>query len=278
MRSGKLTKTPEGTMAKPRILITNDDGIEAPGIKHLWKALVDEFDVSIIAPSSEKSGTGLAITIRDPLHIAECDWGNKTRAWKVTGTPADCVRLGLSVILENRPDLIVSGINRGSNAGRNVLYSGTVGGAIEGVLRNVPSIAFSCDDFHDPDFETASKYVTPIVNYVLQHTLPKGTLLNVSFPVSKDIRGVKFATQGRGFWIEDPDERLHPEGRTYYWLGGKWHHQDELPESDVAVLKNGYIAAVPIHVHDLTDKSAVEAHQERFERMLHSSYLDLRKN
>lgn len=250
---------------KPRILITNDDGIEAPGIKHLWNALVDACDVSIVAPSSEKSGAGLGITLRDPLHVQKVAWDKKTPAWKVTGTPADCVRMGLSVILEHKPDLIVSGINRGSNSGRNVLYSGTVGGAIEGVLRNVPGIAFSCEDFDNPDYALAEKYVLSLVNYMLAHPLPRGTLMNVNFPTSSEIKGLKMASQGRGFWVESPDQRMHPEGRPYYWLGGKWHHQDEHEDSDVALLKQGYITAVPIHVDQLTDHGTLQARKESFE-------------
>lgn len=263
---------------KPHILITNDDGIDAPGIKHLWAALVDHFKVSIVAPSSEKSGTGLGITMRDPLHMQEVNWGDKTRAWKVSGTPADCVRIGMSLLLDSRPDLIVSGINRGSNSGRNVLYSGTVGGAIEGVLRNVPSIAFSCEEYYKPDFPLAQKYVMPIVNYVLDHSLPPGTLLNVNFPTSSEIRGVRLASQGRGFWIENPEQRMHPEGTPYCWLGGKWHHQDEEDHSDVALLKQGFVAAVPIHVHELTDRMALDSHRERFEEKMHTSHTSLTKD
>jgi 5'-nucleotidase len=256
---------------KLHVLITNDDGIDAPGIKHLWAALVDHFEVSIVAPSAEKSGTGVGITVRDPLHIQEADWGSKTRAWKISGTPADCVRIAMSLLLDKRPDLIVSGINRGSNSGRNVLYSGTVGGAIEGAMRDIPSIAFSCEDYDNPDFPAAQKYVLPIVNYVIDHAMPLGTLLNVNFPTSK-IRGIRLATQGKGFWIENPERRLHPEGTPYCWLGGKWHHRDEEDHSDVALLKQGFIAAVPIHVHELTDHLALEAHRERFETKLHSTF------
>ncbi|MFI5334787.1 MAG: 5'/3'-nucleotidase SurE, partial [Chlamydiales bacterium] len=213
---------------KPHVLITNDDGIDAIGIKYLWQALVKDFTISIVAPTTEKSGSGLAITLRDPLHIQEVPWEKGTHAWRVSGTPADCIRMGMRVLLDSPPDLIVSGINRGSNAGRNVLYSGTVGGVIEGVLRNVPGIAFSCDNYDHPDYATAEKHVLPIVRYMLDHPLPRGTLLNVNVPTSPKILGVKLASQGRSYWIENPDERVHPEGRPYYWLGGKWEdHQEE---------------------------------------------------
>lgn len=260
---------------KTRILITNDDGIDAPGIRHLWNALVGHYEVFIIAPSSEKSGAGLSITLRDPLHIQEEEWDLKTLAWKITGTPADCVRLGLSVLLKDPPDLIVSGINRGSNSGRNVLYSGTVGAAIEGALRNVPSIAFSCEDFDKPDYVTAQKYTRSIVDYVLDHPLPLGTLLNVTFPTVPTIRGIKLASQGRGYWKENPDQRLHPEGRTYYWLGGKWYHQEEEEISDVFLLKQGYITAVPIHIHELTDRTVLKTHAPSFEIRMQNALIQV---
>lgn len=253
---------------KPHVLITNDDGIDAIGIKHLWQALAKDFNISIVAPSSEKSGSGLGITLRDPIHIQQVPWEQNTAAWKVSGTPADCVRMGLRVLLNTPPDLIVSGINRGSNAGRNVLYSGTVGGAIEGALRNIPGIAFSCHDYDKPDYATAEKYVLPIVRYLLAHPLPGGTLLNVNVPTCPKLLGVKLARQGRGYWIENPEGRLHPEGRPYYWLGGKWQHHSEEEHSDVALLDQGYITCVPLHVHELTDRNVLDSHRDRFEKFL----------
>ena len=209
---------------KPQILITNDDGISAPGIKHLFLALKDFAHISIVAPALEQSGVGAAITLRDPLHIIPVDWEGNVPAWKVTGTPADCVRLGMSV-LKAKPDLIVSGINRGSNSGRNVLYSGTVGGVIEGVLRGVPGIAFSCSDFAAPNYKMAEEHVLSIVKHLLEHPMPKGTLLNVNFPETEVIRGVKMARQGMGYWMENLEERIHPEGNTYYWMVGAWRER-----------------------------------------------------
>ncbi len=249
---------------KPKILITNDDGIAAPGLKHLWEALADAAELYIVAPATEKSGVGLAITIRDPILIQPVEWEKDTPAWRVTGTPADCVRMGMSVILKDKPDLIVSGINRGSNSGRNVLYSGTVGGVIEGALRNVPGIAFSCVDFMNPNYQQTQEHILPLVHYVLQHPLPQGTILNVNFPDAQKILGVKLARQGRGFWIESPDARQHPEGHDYYWLGGKWHEHDEHEESDVHLLKQGYAAAVPIHISELTDLNHFHGRKDHF--------------
>ncbi len=150
---------------KPTLLVTNDDGIMAPGLKYLWEAISSIADVYIVAPSIEQSGVGLAITIRNPIQILPTPWENGARAWTVTGTPADCVRLGMSVLMESPPDLIVSGINRGANSGRNVLYSGTVGGVIEGVLRNIPGIAFSCVDFDNPDYKELSPSLATCETY-----------------------------------------------------------------------------------------------------------------
>ncbi len=251
---------------KPKILVTNDDGIMAPGLRHLWEALVDIAELHIVAPATEQSAVGLGLTIRHPIQIEAVDLKEPASAWKVTGTPADCIRLGLSVILGFKPDLIVSGINRGSNAGRNVLYSGTIGGVIEGTLRNVPGIAFSCSDFVNPDYKKAAPLIAPLVQHLLEHPLPKGTLLNVNFPETEEILGIKMARQGKGLWVEDPDKRTHPEGHHYYWLGGKWQDHDEHEESDVHLLKQGYAAAVPIHINELTDLAHFHERKERFNK------------
>lgn len=251
---------------KPKILITNDDGIMAPGLRHLWESLVEIADLHIIAPAEEKSGVGLGITIREPLQIFPVAW-DKTPAWKVTGTPADCVRLGVSVIMDAPPDLIVSGINRGANSGRTVLYSGTIGGVIEGSLRGIPGIAFSCVDFMDPDYKQTMPFIAPLVKHVLEHSLPQGTILNVNFPECERIQGMKLARQGRGFWIESPDKRTHPEGHCYYWLGGKWHALEEKEDSDVYLLEQGYATAVPVHISELTDLEHFHASKVRFDQL-----------
>jgi 5'-nucleotidase len=251
---------------KPRILITNDDGIHAKGLWHLWSALAGFADLYIVAPSLDQSGTGVGITIRTPLQMEAVSWEKQTPAWKVQGTPADCVKMALSVILDKPPDLIVSGINRGSNSGRTVLYSGTVGGVIEGVLRQIPGIAFSCDCFENPPFHLAEKHIAPVVKHSLEHPLNVGTFLNVNFPKS-DVKGFRMARQGRGYWINNPHERRHPEGSLYYWLGGKWHAQDEQEDSDVTLLEKNYMTAVPIHIAELTDKHTLEHRRERFEKL-----------
>ena len=255
---------------KPRILLTNDDGIFAPGLRSLWQALIDYADLSIVAPMDDTSGSGTSITLTVPLRIDQVPWERETKAWKVTGKPADCVKLALGSLLTEKPDLIVSGINRGSNSGRTVFYSGTVGGVIEGALRKIPGIAFSCEEFQRPDYSAVEKHVLSLVQHVMDHPIPQGTVFNVNFPdLSKPLQGFKFARQGQGFWMNTPDERIHPsEGTPYFWLGGEWEHHDEHPESDVYLLKKGYITVVPLRIEELTHHELINSHQALFEEKL----------
>jgi 5'-nucleotidase len=249
------------TKNRPLLLLTNDDGIHAPGIKHLWEALKDIADLTIVAPSANASGSGVSITWTRPLHARHVDdFGSDTKAWALNGTPADCVKMALSALLPRRPDLILSGINEGSNSGRTVLYSGTVGGIIEGSMSGIPGIAFSFSDLTPPPLSATKKYITSLVTHFLQNGMPAETFLNVNFPfLSADrILGIRFAKQGRGYMKESPDLRLHPEGFPYYWLGGKWFNCEEDPESDVALLEQGYITAVPLRVTELTDHAFLE--------------------
>ena len=255
---------------RPHILITNDDGINAPGIRHLWQALAPIADLTIVAPHVEQSGVGLSITIRSPLRIEKAEWAKGTEAWSINGTPADCVKLALNVILEDKPDLIVSGINRGTNAGRNILYSGTVAGIIEGVMHEIPGVAFSCWDLFNPGFSEAAKYVPAIVNHVIEHPLPRGSLLNVNFPSysGEFIKGFKMTRQGQEYWAENPDKRHHPtEGSAYYWLGSRLAEFEEEEDSDIAWLKQGYLTAVPIHINELTDHAHLRCSKAHFEKL-----------
>jgi 5'-nucleotidase len=254
---------------RPFLLLTNDDGIHAPGIKLLFEALCEYADVAIVAPSAEKSGAGLSITWTQPLKIQAMNWSGKTKAWSLNGTPADCVKMACSVLLHKKPDMIVSGINRGSNAGRTVLYSGTIGGVIEGIFRNIPGIAFSFTDFSPPPLHSIKRFIFPLVQKVLEHPLPQGTFLNVTFPEQSEtnIKGFRIAKQGKGYWMENPEERMHPEGLPYYWLGGKWFDLEEDPESDVSLLKEGFITAAPIHIDRLTDEHAFQARKEDLEKL-----------
>jgi 5'-nucleotidase len=255
---------------RPFLLMTNDDGINAPGLKHLWQAVHEQADVVVIAPHAEKSGCGLSITWTKPLHIHPAHWELEAKAWSLNGTPADCIKMGLAVLLEKKPDMIISGVNRGSNAGRTVLYSGTIGGVIEGALKGIPGIAFSFSDSEAPPLSVTKQIIFPIIQYFLANPLEKGTILNVNFPFNakESIKGIRMARQGKSYWQEDPDRRIHPEGAPYYWLGGSWGSVDEDPESDVALLEQGYVTIAPIHVAQLTCERTFEKHKDFSELLL----------
>lgn len=255
---------------RPRILVTNDDSIYAPGLRQLCDTLKEFADITVVAPAMEQSGVGLGITVRTPLEIHEHPLDSVFRAWAVTGTPADCVKMATSVILDWHPDLIVSGINRGSNAGRNLLYSGTVGGVIEGVLRGIPGVAFSVCGYENPDFKRTDKYIKKVVRYLLETPLSGGTLLNVNFPYDhhEEIKGLRLARQGKGYWMENPDKRLHPsEKQSYYWLGSRHMSFDEHEDSDIHLLNEGYAAAVPVHVSELTDHKDLSERKALFDSL-----------
>lgn len=261
-------------MDRPLFLITNDDGIHAAGIKHLWDAVHEFADVAIVAPLSEKSGSGVAITNFKPLRISQVFWEKNTPAWSVSGTPADCVKMALSVLLKRQPNLILSGINSCTNSGRTLFYSGTVGGAIEGALRGIPGLAFSFNDNYSeesvfPPVGSVKSHIVSLVRHFLEDPLPSGTLVNINFPsnCTKEIKGFKMAKQGRGYWVEKPDLRTQPEGIPYYWLGNRWSDHEEEPDSDVALLKEGYITAVPLHVADLTHHDLLQSRRSAFENL-----------
>ncbi len=257
---------------RPFILVTNDDGVFAPGLKHLWKALQNMADVVVVAPASEQSGVSLSITLRHPLHIEKVEWPSyDAKVWSVNGTPADCVKLALNVILPSPPQLIVSGINRGTNAGRNVLYSGTVAAIIEGVLHDIPGIAFSIGDYVDPPYAIAEIHIPRLIHYTLAHPLPPETFMNVNFPKNLEggIRGIRFTRQGKEYWAENPEQRNHPgEGSPYYWLGSKLAQFEEEEESDINYLRQGYATAVPIHIGDLTHHEHLQQYREHFEKFV----------
>lgn len=261
-------------MTKPFILITNDDGIYAAGIKHLWHALRDFADLVIVAPNSERSGSSAAITFSVPLHLRSFDWEDGTPAWSANGTPADCVKMALNVLLEKKPDLVVSGVNAGSNAGRTIFYSGTVGAVIEATIKNVPGIAFSFCDFESPPLGSMDAPISAIVRHFLRHPLPHLSFLNVTFPsrCEEGAKGIRMARQGEGYWTENFDKRIHPEGVPYYWLGGRWDSRQEHPESDIALAEQGYIAIAPIRIADLTDQQLVQQHRDSVENIYSNNF------
>lgn len=256
---------------RPKILLCNDDGISAIGLQYLWKALskADFADLSIVAPAAERSGAGVSLTWGKPVLIKKFDWPENTLAWSVDGTPADCIKMATRVILrETPPDLIVSGINAGSNAGRNVLHSGTIGAVIEGILCNIPGIAFSCENGQTPNYHVAEKYIAMIVDYILKNPLESGCFLNVNFPQCEDniVKGFQLTRQGRGRWCEDPSLHLETEQGISYWLGGKPEECEEEEDCDISFLRKGYMTAVPIHAHELTCFKELRNRKENFEQ------------
>ncbi len=235
-------------MSKPLILITNDDGVMAPGIRHLVKFMLELGEVVVVAPDKPQSGMGHAVTMTVPIRLEKITVNSGHDEYSCSGTPVDCVKLAVNRVLKRKPDLLVSGINHGSNASISVIYSGTMSAAIEGSMETIPSIGFSLLDYRfDADFMPAKKYVQRIAKNVLDHGLPKGICLNVNIPAVKEseIKGVKVCRQARGNWNEDFDHRVDPMGKEYYWLTGEFMLHEDSNETDVWALKNNYISVVP---------------------------------
>jgi 5'-nucleotidase len=238
---------------RPLILVTNDDGITAPGIRTLIAVMNEIGDVIVVAPDSPQSGMGHAVTIDDTLYCNEIrvDDGPQ-REYKSSGTPADCVKLAVSEILERKPDLCVSGINHGSNSSINVIYSGTMSAAVEAGVEGIPAIGFSLLDYSwNADFEPLKDFIKKISLNVLENGLPDGVVLNVNFPKSKSFKGFKVCRQARANWVEEFDKRTNPQGRVYYWLTGKFVNMDKGEDTDEWALANNYISVVPVQF-DLT--------------------------
>lgn len=260
-------------MTRPTVLITNDDGIEAPGLRSLWLSLKEHCDVYIVAPRKEQSGVGASVTLHTPIHIEKTSWDEESPAWSVLGTPADCVRMATRILLSKQPDIVVSGINRGSNAGRNIFFSGTVGGIIDSVTRNIPGIAFSCEDIDEPNYECFTSEIFPLVSYLLKHPLESGSFLNVTFPskYKTEHKGCYLARQGLSYYAEDPRKEPHPEGKDLYWMGGAFVSHEEHAESDIQLLSEGYITVVPVSIKELTDHPTLHQRKELFNRLFQPS-------
>lgn len=246
---------------RPLILVSNDDGITAPGIRALVDAVQPLGDVVIVAPDSPQSGMGHAVTISKPLRLdrIRTDIYGELQAWQCSGTPADCVKLAVSKVLHRKPDLLVSGINHGSNSSINVIYSGTMSAAVEGAIESIPSVGFSLLDYsYDADFSYAKKIAQTVAKNILENGLPKGTLLNVNVPKLKESesKGIKVCRQALAKWEEEFDERKDPNGRSYYWLTGKFVNYDKGEDTDEWALQNGYVSLVPVHF-DLTAHESI---------------------
>ena len=237
------------------ILLTNDDGINAEGIVALYGALSSIANVTVVAPDSEKSAVGHAITLSDPLRVKLVG----KNQFAVSGTPADCVKLGIRTIMKKKPDLVISGINLGPNTGYSVLYSGTVSGATEGAILGIPSFAISLGTFEKPDYSVAATYAKKLAKLILKNGLPKNTLLNVNVPPvkAKKIKGVKITRQSKAAIIERFEKRIDPRQHIYYWLTGEVIKLEGEDESDIKALRSGYISITPIHC-DMTDYGLME--------------------
>ncbi len=249
-------------MSRPLILVTNDDGIVAPGIRALVDVAMTLGDVVVVAPDSPQSGKGHAITIHEPLRLKKVNPFPGIEAWESSGTPVDCVKLAKHVVLKDRKiDLCVSGINHGSNASINILYSGTLSAAMEAALESIRSVGFSLLDFSfEADFEPAKPWVRSVMEFMLSRPFQHGQLLNVNIPKlpADQLRGLKLCRQADARWIEKMVEGCDPSGQPYYWLSGEFLNSDHGTDTDVWALEHGYISVVH-SMHDLTNYPAIEA-------------------
>lgn len=235
------------------ILLTNDDGIMAPGLAKLVEAVKKIGQVYVVAPDREKSATGHGITVDRPLRAERTTLQGVT-AWAVSGTPADCVKLAVHCLLEVRPDLVVSGINRGPNLGIDVLYSGTVAGALEAVILGIPALAVSVADYADPCYDSAASFISRLVPKYMKNRTKSDILLNINVPSlpSHEIQGVQITRLGARRYLNTFETRSDPRGRVYYWLGCDVEELESDPETDTFAVNSGKISITPIQI-DLTD-------------------------
>ena len=250
-------------MKRPLILVVNDDGISATGIRNLIRIMNDFGEVIVVAPDSPQSGKGHAITIEATIR---CDKvivkdGPQTE-YSCSGTPVDCVKLAVNQLLDRKPNLCVSGINHGSNSSINVIYSGTMSAAIEGAIEGIPSIGFSLLDYsYNADFTEAEKYIRKVTKEVLENGLDDGVCLNVNIPKrieGEDIKGLKVCRQADANWVEEFEERTDPKGRKYFWLTGKFVNYDKGKDTDEWALANHYVSVVPVQF-DVTAHSSLSS-------------------
>ncbi|WP_306354057.1 5'/3'-nucleotidase SurE [Flavobacterium sp. '19STA2R22 D10 B1'] len=246
---------------RPLILVTNDDGISAPGIRALISVMKEIGDVVVVAPDSPQSAMGHAITINSTLYINEISVDNEhLKEYSCSGTPVDCVKLAVNEILKRKPNLCVSGVNHGSNSSINVIYSGTMSAAVEAGIEGIPAIGFSLLDYNwNADFEAIKSFIKKITLEVLENGLPDGVVLNVNFPKLKEdeIKGIKVCRQAKASWVERFDKRKTPHNRDYYWLTGEFVNQDQGEDTDEWALAHGYISLVPVQF-DLTAHHVIQ--------------------
>jgi len=239
---------------RPHILISNDDGILAPGILNLVEVASELGDISIVAPDSAQSGMGHAITIGRPLRVYKEELPGGLTGYAINGTPADCVKLATGVLLDRAPDLILSGINHGANTSVSTIYSGTLSAAREGAIQEIPSIGFSlCNFQHEADMSTAKAVARVIIKEALEQKMPAGQCLNVNIPdlPLDKLKGIKVTRQAEGRWTEGFDERVDPFGRKYYWMTGEFVLTDKNNGTDIHAIEDGYVSVTPIN-RDMT--------------------------
>ncbi len=233
----------------PTILVTNDDGITAPGIAALVHAMRPLGRVIVVAPDSPQSGMGHAITIAKPLRLDKVDVFKGIESYQSSGTPADCVKLVVAKVLGHKPDIVVSGINHGSNSSINVIYSGTMSAAMEAAIEGIPAAGFSLSNFsHEADMTAAGHIAQVVARKLLKEKMPPGVLLNVNIPYlpKEKLKGIRICRQAGAKWAEVFDERIDPHGRKYYWLVGTWVNPDTGEDTDEWALANGYVSVVPV--------------------------------
>ncbi|UYW01331.1 5'/3'-nucleotidase SurE [Flavobacterium agricola] len=241
---------------KPLILVTNDDGINAPGIRFLIDVMKEIGEVVVVAPDSPQSAMGHAITINSTLSLEKIK-NTEVPEYACSGTPVDCVKIALAEVLDRRPDLCVSGINHGSNSSINVIYSGTMSAAVEAGIEGIPAVGFSLLDFSwNADFTHTRPYVKKIAEQILAQGIQKGVVLNVNLP-KENIKGIKVCRQAKASWEESFDKRLSPHGKEYYWLSGQFVNHDVGEDTDVYALENNYVSIVPVQF-DLTAYHAIQ--------------------
>ena len=251
--------TTKRSSRKLHILISNDDGIDAPGIYALTKELKKIARVTVVAPDKQQSAVGHAITMNYPLRAIPFRKDNEFFGYAVEGTPADAVKLGVRFLLKQKPDILVSGINHGSNTAINIIYSGTVSAATEGTILGIPSVAVSLTTYQEADFSFAARLAAKLALVVADRGLPEGTLLNVNVPAvpEEQIQGIRLTKQGTSKWDDTFDVRRDPANREYFWLMGRLNVTDTDPEADQIAVQSGFVSITPIH-YDLTDQKMLE--------------------
>jgi 5'-nucleotidase len=246
---------------KPVILVCNDDGIFSPGIRALAEVASEFGDVEIIAPDRQQSAVGHAVTVSTPLRSRSFQLDGRFNGQAVSGTPADSVKLAHDQLMKRKPDLVVSGINHGSNAGINILYSGTVSAATEGTILGYPSIAVSCTDYdEEADLSGAREATRRVIRFVLNQGLPKGITLNLNVPAGP-LKGIKWSRQANSRYVEEFEGRVDPNNRSYYWMTGKLELLDEGDDLDVNVLEKGYASLTPIQ-YDMTAYTLLKQNED----------------